>query len=128
MVFVDDGSTDNTQEILRRFPRVKNIQQKNMGLSYARNVGMNAARGEVIVYTDSRSGRDKSRVADVLRVKEIPFTELSVDEDESTRSWVTSTARTSDLPVVFIAGKPVGGYDAIIQLDVKGELEKLVWN
>ena len=41
--FVDDGSTDHTQDILKRFPWVRNVRQKNMGLSYARNVGMNAA-------------------------------------------------------------------------------------
>ena len=43
VIFVDDGSTDSTQEILEKFPWVRNIQQKNMGLSYARNVGMDAA-------------------------------------------------------------------------------------
>ena len=59
VVFVDDGSTDGTQEILKKFPWVRNIRQKNMGLSYARNVGMNAARGEVIVYTDSDCEADE---------------------------------------------------------------------
>ena len=53
VIFVDDGSTDNTQEILRKFPKVRNIRQKNLGLSVARNVGMNAALGEVVAYTDS---------------------------------------------------------------------------
>jgi len=53
VIFVDDGSTDDTQEILRKFPWVRNIRQENMGLSHARNVGLNAARGEVVVYTDS---------------------------------------------------------------------------
>jgi glycosyltransferase involved in cell wall biosynthesis len=53
VVFVDDGSTDNTQEILKSFPWVRNIRQQNMGLSHARNVGMNAARGDVVIYTDS---------------------------------------------------------------------------
>ena len=40
VIFVDDGSTDHTQEILKKFPWVRNIQQKNMGLSHARNVGL----------------------------------------------------------------------------------------
>ncbi|MBC7782631.1 MAG: glycosyltransferase, partial [Burkholderiales bacterium] len=53
VLFVDDGSKDNTQDILAKFPWVINIKQKNMGLSYARNVGMNAATGEIIIYTDS---------------------------------------------------------------------------
>jgi O-antigen biosynthesis protein len=59
IIFVDDGSKDNTQEIVRRFPTVVNIQQKNMGLSYARNVGMHAATGEIIVYTDSDCEADE---------------------------------------------------------------------
>ncbi len=59
VIFVDDGSTDSTQEILQRFPWVKNIRQKNMGLSYARNVGMHAAAGQIIVYTDSDCEADE---------------------------------------------------------------------
>ncbi len=59
VVFVDDGSKDNTQEILAKFPWVINIKQKNMGLSYARNVGMHAATGEIIVYTDSDCEADE---------------------------------------------------------------------
>jgi O-antigen biosynthesis protein len=59
VVFVDDGSTDNTQEILKQFPWVRNIKQKNMGLSYARNVGMQHATGEIIVYTDSDCEADE---------------------------------------------------------------------
>ena len=59
VIFVNDGSTDQTQEILRQFPWVRNIRQKNMGLSYARNVGLNAARGEVVVYTDSDCEADE---------------------------------------------------------------------
>jgi len=59
VVFVDDGSTDRTQEILRQFPWVRVIRQRNMGLSYARNVGMNAAKGDIIVYTDSDCEADE---------------------------------------------------------------------
>jgi GT2 family glycosyltransferase len=59
VVFVDDGSKDNTQQIVSKFPKVINIQQKNMGLSYARNVGMYAATGEIIVYTDSDCEADE---------------------------------------------------------------------
>jgi glycosyltransferase involved in cell wall biosynthesis len=53
IIVVDDGSKDNTQDILRDFPRVINIRQENKGLSVARNVGAAAATGEIIAYTDS---------------------------------------------------------------------------
>jgi glycosyltransferase involved in cell wall biosynthesis len=59
VIFVDDGSTDQTQEILKRFPWVRKIRQKNMGLSHARNVGLNAATGEIVVYTDSDCEADE---------------------------------------------------------------------
>ncbi len=53
VVIVDDGSRDRTAEIAKDFPEFRLIRQPNKGLSVARNVGMHAARGEIIAYTDS---------------------------------------------------------------------------
>lgn len=59
VVFVDDGSKDHTQQILEKFPEVRNIRQVNKGLSIARNVGAQAARGEIVIYTDSDCEADE---------------------------------------------------------------------
>ncbi len=53
VILVDDGSTDNTQEIAAKHPWIVSIRQENKGLSVARNVGGYAATGEVLAYTDS---------------------------------------------------------------------------
>ncbi len=53
VILVDDGSTDETKEIASRFPLVRVIHQANEGLSVARNVGLRAAAGSIIAYTDS---------------------------------------------------------------------------
>jgi glycosyltransferase involved in cell wall biosynthesis len=53
VVIVDDGSRDHTADISMEFPEFRLIRQPNKGLSVARNVGMQAARGELIAYTDS---------------------------------------------------------------------------
>lgn len=53
VIVVDDGSTDETGLILSRFPSVRAIRQANRGLSLARNVGLQAATGSIIAYTDS---------------------------------------------------------------------------
>ena len=53
VVIVDDGSRDRTADIAADFPEFRLIRQPNKGLSVARNVGMQAARGELIAYTDS---------------------------------------------------------------------------
>ncbi|HEX3148110.1 MAG TPA: glycosyltransferase [Gemmataceae bacterium] len=53
VIVVDDGSTDDTGDILARFPEIKAIRQPNRGLSVARNVGLAEASGEIVAYTDS---------------------------------------------------------------------------
>jgi len=53
VVVVNDGSKDRTREIAERHPDFTLIDQPNQGLSVARNVGMQAARGEIVAYTDS---------------------------------------------------------------------------
>ena len=51
VIVVDDGSTDALAEIVREYP-VKLIQSENKGLSNARNVGLEAASGEIVAYID----------------------------------------------------------------------------
>src|SRR5205085_9321810 len=53
VIVVDDGSTDDSRAILARFPMVRAIHQSNHGLSAARNVGLRAATGTIVAYTDS---------------------------------------------------------------------------
>jgi GT2 family glycosyltransferase len=53
VIVVNDGSKDRTLEISERFPFCRIISQENKGLSVARNVGAEAATGEIVAYTDS---------------------------------------------------------------------------
>jgi len=53
VIVVNDGSTDSTREICERYDYIRLINQDNQGLSAARNVGLSAARGEIIAYTDA---------------------------------------------------------------------------
>lgn len=54
VIVIDDGSTDNSMEILERFrSQIKLISTENFGAAAARNSGMKAARGEFIAFLDS---------------------------------------------------------------------------
>lgn len=59
IILVDDGSTDDTPAIAARYPDVKKIRQNNLGLSMARNAGIQAASGEIIAFTDSDCRADE---------------------------------------------------------------------
>lgn len=53
-IVVDDGSTDDTPDVLARYgDRIRVIRQKNSGLSAARNTGITAARGEYVAILDA---------------------------------------------------------------------------
>ncbi|MBR5626974.1 MAG: glycosyltransferase family 2 protein [Thermoguttaceae bacterium] len=57
VIAVNDGSTDNSLKILeehaQKDPRLIIVNQKNSGLSMARNAGLNAARGVYVHFLDS---------------------------------------------------------------------------
>ena len=57
LIIVDDGSEDDTpsmaDEIAASDPRVRVIHQQNRGLSIARNIGTQAAKGSHVLYLDS---------------------------------------------------------------------------
>jgi GT2 family glycosyltransferase len=59
VIVVDDGSTDDTRAVLANFPDVRAIHQPNQGLSVARNVGLAAAAGAIVAYTDSDCVADR---------------------------------------------------------------------
>jgi len=53
IIVVDDGSSDNTQEVAKQYKQVECIREENRGLAEARNEGVKASRGEYIVFLDA---------------------------------------------------------------------------
>lgn len=57
VIVVDDGSTDGTYAIAEHY-RARCIRVSNGGLSKARNLGIEASRGEIIAFIDSDAHAD----------------------------------------------------------------------
>lgn len=67
IIVVDDGSTDNTANIIKAFP-VTYIYQNNSGPAKARNTGWKASSGDIVCFTDSDCIPDKNWVARLIEI------------------------------------------------------------
>ncbi len=98
IIVVDDGSTDNTQDILFNFDeRVKYIYQQNLGPAAARNKGILFAKGKYIAFND----------ADDLWAENRMFTQVAFMEKQPTYLaccgvdvWVKENFTLNDSPSI----------------------------
>jgi GT2 family glycosyltransferase len=76
IIVVDDGSTDRTPEIIRKFaPRVRLLQKSNGGQATAFNAGIPEAQGEFVAFLDGDDwwAREKlSRVMEAMARDDAP--------------------------------------------------------
>jgi glycosyltransferase involved in cell wall biosynthesis len=89
LIIVDDGSTDNTGDLIRSFQdaRIKYIYQDNSGGSKARNTGIDAAKGSYIAFLDSDDVFLPNHLANALSVLEsganiCTYTQVIVDRGD----------------------------------------------
>jgi len=62
IIVVDDGSDDETIKIQEDFPQINCIYQQNLGVSSARNIGIQNAKNEWIAFLDSDDAWHKDKI------------------------------------------------------------------
>jgi hypothetical protein len=81
----------------------------------------------IIYFEKDRNARLFGRMKDALEAKSIAFTALEVDA--ATKAFVMREAKCKEdeLPIVFVASTPIGGYNELVEWDVSGKLAEAVY-
>lgn len=136
IICINDGSTDSSQEILNNYKKnynnIKVINQENKGISSARNLGLNIAKGEYIYFLDSD---------DYINVKtmEICYKELKknnldiitfdaecfIDDEYNDLEYNDIIAENYDRRI--LNSKVMNGEEFFIYLNEKGMYKCPVW-
>lgn len=70
IILVNDGSTDGSliiaEEFSRKYNHISLYSQRNMGLSAARNTGLNYAKGDYVWFVDSDDFIEKNCLKDIV--------------------------------------------------------------
>jgi glutaredoxin len=81
----------------------------------------------VIVYHMDKTRRDALKLTELLDAAGIPYQVSNIQEDPAAQMAVRRDSKGFRLPVVFIAGEPIGGRTELTNLQTTGELAKKVW-
>ncbi len=142
-IVVDDGSNDNTEEVIAKFgDKVKYIKQRNGGVCAARNNGVKSASGDFIAFLDAddvwlpekiEKQMAKFDEDDQIGLVHCGMREFDTENGETMRlhlegeeGWVADELLLFDKPVVIGPGgtiivsrkafEAVGGFDTNLKV------------
>ena len=81
----------------------------------------------VIDYHMDKTRTDATKLTDMLDAEKVPYQVSNIQEDPAAQMAVRRDSKGFRLPVVFIAGEPIGGRAELSNLIAKGELKKKVF-
>jgi glutaredoxin len=113
------------EELLRR--RDARARLKELRASGAKRTPMKREQAPVQVYHEGdRNARLLGRVKELLDSKTVKYTLLDVAGDPATKEFVMlqSKCKEDELPIVFVGGVAVGGYNELVDWEVSGKLAK----
>lgn len=130
IILVDDGSTDNTKEIVEQYEGIQYIYQEHGGISKARNTAVRVAKGKWIATLDSDDlWKEEKLQKQVDYVRAHPgcrivytafsnFTEIPEDELDERQKDLLQVINKWYLPSALIEAKlfdEIGLYDETLE-------------
>jgi len=143
LIIVDDGSSDNTYQVIKRFkdfPNIKIIRSKiNRGIGFTRNIAISKARGQYIAFLDSDDTWHKDKLKIQINLMKnnnyfcchSSYTRIEINSDKKKAIKAEKIIRKSDMLKGNKIGNLTGIYDAkkigkVFQKEV-GHEDYLMW-
>lgn len=108
IIVVDDGSTDNSIEIIEKYSdRITLIRKDNGGVSSARNAGIKNARGSYIAFLDADDFWEETKIGLQIRKMKESCTALNycrvkfIDEKNGIETY-SNESREGDFSWIFL--------------------------
>lgn len=120
----------SAEEVLRRQRGREQLAKLRTGdAQFATNAPSRVAAPVIVYFEKDRNTRLLERIRETLNARGIAFTELDVTHDEVAKATAVREAKCKEdeLPLVFVATTPVGGYNDLVEWDVAGKLERAVY-
>lgn len=97
IIVVNDGSTDNTLQIIEKFKdRITIINQAQSGVACARNTGIKSANGDYIAFIDADDYWFKEKIQ-----LQVSYLEKHGDMSAVYSAWKTWTPQNGEFPQAF---------------------------
>lgn len=127
IIIIDDGSTDQTPEIVSKFP-VKLLKQNHLGPGVARNLGANEARGQILVFVDADMEFDPEFISKLVEpiIQKKAIGTFSKEEFVLNKDniWSKCWNINKGLPVNRMHGRDYPRQQAVFRAILKSEFDK----
>lgn len=120
IIIVDDGTPDNSGKIAddyaKKDGRINVIHKTNGGVASARNVGMDAATGEFVLFVDSDDWISKDHVSHLMYLQSIDDADMCMTTefftqktDVQEQEQIVETMKSDDAAALLLSPKMVVG-------------------
>jgi len=105
LLFIDNNSTDGCDQVVAAFPAVRLLREAKQGSYAARNRGLAAARGEILVFTDPDCAVDRcwlERIQEAMSNPAVGLT-LGYRSTAGENPWLSLIAEYESQKAAFVA-------------------------